>query len=73
MTIRYFRRVEERINKSAWLIEQKSVFTEYDEDADVGFIGGVSNSKTVRYFISRKSCSEKTGIIDFTTWMRKTT
>ena len=40
MTIRYFRRVEERINKSAWLIEQKSVFTEYDEDADVGFIGG---------------------------------
>ncbi|MDZ7698861.1 MAG: DUF6516 family protein [Deltaproteobacteria bacterium] len=40
MTIRYFRRVEERINKSAWLIEQKSVLTEYDEDADVGFIGG---------------------------------
>lgn len=40
MTVRYFRRVEERINTSAWLIEQKSVLTEYDEDADVGFIGG---------------------------------
>lgn len=40
MTIRYFRRVEKRINESAWLIEQKSTVTEYDEDADVGFIGG---------------------------------
>jgi hypothetical protein len=40
MSIRYFRRVEERINESSWLIEHKSTVTEYDEDADVGFIGG---------------------------------
>jgi len=40
MTIRYFRSIEKRINELAWLIEQRSVVTEYDEDADVGLVGG---------------------------------
>ncbi len=40
MTIRYFKMVKKRIAKLEWLIERESIDTEYDEDADVGFIGG---------------------------------
>ncbi len=40
MTIRYFERIKERIAQLEWLIERESIDTEYDEDADVGIIGG---------------------------------
>ena len=40
MTIRYFKKIKNRIGKLEWLTERVSIDTEYDEDADVGFIGG---------------------------------
>ncbi len=40
MTIRYFEKIKKRIGKLEWLIERVSIDTEYDEDADVGIIGG---------------------------------
>jgi hypothetical protein len=45
MSLRYFRSIEKRINESAWLIEHKSMVTEYDEDADAGIVGGHINFK----------------------------
>jgi len=45
VTIRYFEKVKKRIAKLEWLIERKSIDTEYDEDADVGYIGGYVNFK----------------------------
>ena len=40
MTIRYFKKIKNRIGKLEWLIERVSIDTEYDEDADAGIIGG---------------------------------
>ncbi len=40
MTIRYFKKIKNRIGKLEWLTERVSIDTEYDEDADVGIIGG---------------------------------
>ncbi|MFO7972114.1 MAG: hypothetical protein R6U40_10225 [Desulfobacterales bacterium] len=40
MTIRYFKKVRNRIEKLEWLIKQVGIDTEYDEDADAGIIGG---------------------------------
>jgi len=40
VTIRYFKRIKNRIEKLEWLIERLSIDTEYDEDADAGIIGG---------------------------------
>ncbi len=40
MTIRYFEKVKKRIGVLGWLIERLSIDTEYDEDADLGIIGG---------------------------------
>ena len=40
MTIRYFKKIKNRIGKLEWLIERVSIDTEYDEDADCGLIGG---------------------------------
>ena len=40
MTIRYFKKIKNKIGKLEWLIDRVSVNTEYDEDADAGFIGG---------------------------------
>ena len=40
MTIGYFKKTKKRIEKLEWLIERVSIDTEYDEDADVGIIGG---------------------------------
>jgi hypothetical protein len=40
MTIHYFEKIKKRISKLEWLIEQESIDTEYDEDADIGNIGG---------------------------------
>ncbi len=40
MTIRYFKKIKNRIGKLEWLIERVSIDTEYDEDADAGNIGG---------------------------------
>ena len=40
MTIGYFKKIKKRIGKLEWLIERVSIDTEYDEDADVGIIGG---------------------------------
>lgn len=40
MTVRYFETIKKRIAKLEWLIERESIDTEYDEDADVGIIGG---------------------------------
>ncbi len=40
MTIRYFEKIKKRIAKLEWLIERESIDTEYDEDADIGIIGG---------------------------------
>ena len=52
MTIRYFENIKNRITKLEWLIERKSIDTEYDEDADTGYIGGYINFKdgSVFYF-----------------------
>jgi len=40
MTIHYFEKIKKRIAKLEWLIERESIDTEYDEDADIGNIGG---------------------------------
>ena len=40
MTIRYFKKVKNRIEKIEWLIKQVHIDTEYDEDANAGIIGG---------------------------------
>ena len=40
MTIRYFKRIKNRIEKLEWLTERISINTEYDEDADAGIISG---------------------------------
>ncbi|MBS1258136.1 MAG: hypothetical protein MAG551_01189 [Candidatus Scalindua arabica] len=40
MTIRYFEKIKKRIAKLEWLIERESIEIEYDEDADIGNIGG---------------------------------
>lgn len=40
MTIRYFKKINNRIGRLEWLIERLSIDTEYDEDADAGIIGG---------------------------------
>ena len=40
MTARHFKKIKKRIEKLEWLIERVSIGTEYDEDADVGIIGG---------------------------------
>ena len=45
MTIRYFEKIKKKVAKLEWLIERKSIDTEYDEDADVGYIGGYINFK----------------------------
>jgi len=40
VTIRYFRRIKNRIEKLEWLTERISINTEYDEDTDAWIIGG---------------------------------
>ena len=40
MSVLYFERVRERISELRWLIKRESVDVEWDEDADVGMIGG---------------------------------
>ncbi len=40
MTVRYFNKIKKRIAKLEWLTERVSIDTEYDEDVDVGIIGG---------------------------------
>jgi hypothetical protein len=40
VTIRYFKKIKNRVEKLEWLTESVSINTEYDEDADVGIIGG---------------------------------
>ena len=40
MTIRYFKKIKNRIAKLEWLIERVRIDTEYDEDAHAGIIGG---------------------------------
>jgi hypothetical protein len=52
MTIRYFEKIKKRIAKLEWLIERESIDTEYDEDADIGIIGGsiVFKDGSVLYF-----------------------
>lgn len=40
MTTRYFEKIKKRIGELEWLIERVSIDTEYDEDADLGIIGG---------------------------------
>ena len=40
MTIRYFNKIKKRIARLEWLTERVSIDTEYDEDVDVGIIGG---------------------------------
>ena len=52
MTIRYFEKTKKRIAKLEWLIERESIDTEYDEDADIGIIGGsiVFKDGSVLYF-----------------------
>jgi hypothetical protein len=40
VTIRYFKKIKNRIGTLDWLIERVSIDTEYDEDADAGLIGG---------------------------------
>lgn len=40
MTVLYFEKVKEKISKLEWLIDRESIETEYDEDADVGIVGG---------------------------------
>lgn len=40
MTILYFEKIKKRIAKLEWLIDRESIDTEYDEDADIGIIGG---------------------------------
>ncbi|MCK4389805.1 MAG: hypothetical protein KAV83_06170 [Desulfobacterales bacterium] len=45
MTIRYFEKIKKRIGKLEWLIKRVSIDTEYDEDTDVGIIGGRRNNR----------------------------
>ena len=40
MTIRYFNKIKNKVGKLEWLTERVIIDTEYDEDADVGIIGG---------------------------------
>ncbi|MEA2084833.1 MAG: hypothetical protein U9O82_11505 [Thermodesulfobacteriota bacterium] len=40
MTIRYFKKIRNRVTRLEWLTERVSIDTEYDEDADAGIIGG---------------------------------
>ncbi len=40
MIIGYFEKIKKKITKLEWLIERQSIDTEYDEDADIGNIGG---------------------------------
>ncbi|MDY7032488.1 MAG: DUF6516 family protein [Thermodesulfobacteriota bacterium] len=40
MTIRYFKRIKNRIEKLEWLTERISMNNENDEDADAGIISG---------------------------------
>ena len=40
MTILYFKKIINRINRLEWLTERVSIETEYDEDADAGILGG---------------------------------
>ena len=40
MTIPYFKKAINRINRLEWLTERVSIETEYDEDADAGILGG---------------------------------
>ncbi len=35
----YFKKSKKKIAKLEWLIEQESIGTEYDEDANIGIIG----------------------------------
>ena len=55
MTIRYFEKIKKRIEKLEWLIERESIYTEYDEDADIGNIGGsiVFKDGSVLHFIKK--------------------
>jgi hypothetical protein len=45
VTIRHFEKIKNRIGKLEWLIDRVSINTEYDEDADAGFIGGTITFK----------------------------
>ena len=38
MTILYFKKIINRINRLEWLTERVSIETEYDEDADSGIL-----------------------------------
>jgi hypothetical protein len=40
MSVLYFEKVRERISELRWLIKRESTEVEWDEDADVGMIGG---------------------------------
>ena len=40
MIQKYFEKVRERIVRLKWLFEREAIEIKYDEDADVGMIGG---------------------------------
>ncbi len=40
MTIPHFKKIIDRISDLEWLIDRVTIDTEYDEDTDVGIIGG---------------------------------
>ena len=40
MTIRYFKKIKNRVTKLEWLTERVNIDTEYDEDVDAGIISG---------------------------------
>lgn len=50
MTIPYFKKAINRINRLEWLTERVSIETEYDEDADTGILGGSITFKDVSIF-----------------------
>ena len=59
MTIRCFKKIKNRIRKLEWLTERVSIETEYDEDADVGIIGGSITFKDGSIFYFKEVLLEK--------------
>ncbi len=59
MTIRCFKKIKNRIQKLEWLTERVSIDTEYDEDADVGIIGGSITFKDGSIFYFKEVLLEK--------------
>jgi len=59
VTIRCFKKIKNRIRKLEWLTERVSIDTEYDEDADVGIIGGSITFKDGSIFYFKEVLLEK--------------